>query len=423
MKCDKSDRQHRRRRLIVYRPSPENSLNSPVAVQSVAFPSQSSHGDPDVEQREHKRRCKVDVSSSPMETEGKKTFSEGFKELEAPCGKAHPNERTPVSEERTLCSGLVQEEGMDNFGEGANNPSSSPIIFTPLSPISHSPASPCASLPSSLNSPHLTPPPSLASPHLTPPPSLASPHMTPPPSLVSPHMTPPPSLASPHLTPSPLMPPKFQSWSLVPLLHNVRSKLESFAEIFYPIKGFRDPGREGRRRPEEEGRGEKHEEIKEDTQRSQQGGAAMNKGGGRAEEVTGTCSEETSPPNSPGLIGDRTVQLQTAASNSVCAMCRPPLLRCLSCPSLPPAQSSYPRDRSNSLGTLEERKISASPHPYKAASTLRRRHSLGSLGESRELSIFSLTCLRKEKHPDLLGSPTSIWHYPGHTRTLHHMEG
>lgn len=104
------------------------------------------------------------------------------------------------------------------------------------------------------------------------------------------------------------------------------------------------------------------------------------------------------------------LNLQIAVTHPFSALCRSPLQRCFSCPSLPPAlmaPGSAPARLGVPGGSSElvchPRTPCGGRHPH------RRRHSVGTLEESKEMpsSIFSLSCLKKEKHPYLLCHPSS----------------
>ncbi|OCT61818.1 hypothetical protein XELAEV_18047847mg [Xenopus laevis] len=338
-----------------------------------------------------------------------------------------------------------------------------------------------------------------------------------------------------HLPPLSEPSSKLQSWRLVPLLHNVRSKLESFAEIFLsPIKGRKDTNTE---QMEEEMMGDEalaapqdrdeHREMKKESptpvadlsprrmglmslcltdngeeQSGPSGGLECCKAhpaeplgghdsyeveqgphgghesykadllGGHesehseikerdtflgnllkkdAERDSGIyiedCSKDTDPPVSESSMN---IQLKIAVSSAVPTLCRPPLHRCLSCPSLSlspaflphcsslpqscpslspspallPHCSSLPRGRSYSLGTAEDNRKSC-PHTLaqnKAASRARmRRHSLGTLDEYRDWPLLSFSCLKKEMHPFLLSHSANMGklYHLGHLMARH----
>ncbi|XP_044160839.1 proline-rich protein 14 [Bufo gargarizans] len=198
-------------------------------------------------------------------------------------------------------------------------------------------------------------------------------------------------------------------WGLVPLFNSVRSKLESFAEIFLtPVKSRRRPQNSESDRP-----------GKADLQECSGG---VSRGSGHPStlspvrlDVDGCGLTDVSPEL---LHGDGTTEekaqrtppnhrLQSEESQSPSILCRPPLQRYLSCPLLPLTQHK----RRLSLDTVEHLS-----EPCK-----RRRHSLGSMEDGLSFSSisFSLSCLRKENHPSVLrqspyqppnseGSPSSL---------------
>lgn len=191
-------------------------------------------------------------------------------------------------------------------------------------------------------------------------------------------------------------------WGLVPLFNSVRSKLESFAEIFLtPVKSRRDA-------------------------QNLKNGASPGEPNQQECSVTGEEPSDPEPlgeapgergPNDPCpvvLHGDGTAEdnlhrtpphlrLQTPQSPST--LCRPPLHRYLSCPVLPLTRHKW----RHSLDTVV--------HTPEHCTCRRRRHSLGSVEECRNLALipFTLSCLRKENHPSVL---TQSLYPPGDVRKL-----
>ncbi|XP_063287003.1 proline-rich protein 14 isoform X2 [Pelobates fuscus] len=289
---------------------------------------------------------------------------------------------------------------------------------------------------------------------------------------------------------SPSEPPastaKVTGWSLVPLLHSVRSKIESFAEIFLtPMKSRRNPEIEERscsgRGTGEEFRPLGTERIKERPQQVQEEQSQEKqkvedriwessshplvhtpceqvddsifpitpplshsldvqeervcsvhsddlqeqyRDGTGEHELNDLRSSYTTPKTRTGL----NIQLKIAMSRPVHALCRPPLQRCISCPSLPlspilSAPSSAPA-RLGILGESSEPTL-YSRSPYSAHHSHKRRHSVSTMEENREtsLSVLSLSCLRKEKHPYLLcqAASSGIRYQQEQFGKLHHL--
>ncbi|XP_056410764.1 proline-rich protein 14 isoform X2 [Hyla sarda] len=178
----------------------------------------------------------------------------------------------------------------------------------------------------------------------------------------------------------PLMsPPKEESgWGLLPLFNSVRSKLESFAEIFLtPVKSQRGL------RNSEAGAGKTHQpecSVPRDPVQPYTPSPECH----HLSNVSSVWAAEDNPPSQRT---PPTLRLQTETSS---ILCRPPLQRHLSCPLLPVIQHK----RRHSVDTAEP--------PTEPCSCRRRRHSLGSVEECRSLMPFSLSCLRKENHPSVL---------------------
>ncbi|XP_071987695.1 proline-rich protein 14 isoform X2 [Engystomops pustulosus] len=197
-----------------------------------------------------------------------------------------------------------------------------------------------------------------------------------------------PSHASPYCLPA-VVPPSVPAvreepgWGLLPLFHSVRSKLESFAEIFLtPVK----------------------------SQRASWSSSANGKPSWQESFVSGELSGATVQPvpPSPEPCGDFSTLLpgegtaedgpspsspqRTSPSLSSSVLCRPPLQRYLSCPLLPVTQ----HNRRHSLDTVG--------HSTEPCTCRKRRHSLGTVEECRNLPMvpLSLSCLRKENHPSVL---------------------
>ncbi|XP_072273115.1 proline-rich protein 14 [Pyxicephalus adspersus] len=199
-------------------------------------------------------------------------------------------------------------------------------------------------------------------------------------------------------TPPPISPPtKVHRWGLVPLFHSVRSKLESFAEIFLsPMKSRRE------------------------TQNVDTNGVTQpqlhavspgveNFPGDRNLHPDIVVDPSSSAPNTPSKMEtedgqksfpsssntDMNLQLKIAITSPTSTLCRPPLQRCLSCPLLPQ------RPRRYSLETAEQNVPKCS---CRTEISRKRRHSVGTIEECRKLSLspIFLTCLRKEKHPSAL---------------------
>ncbi|KAM4608178.1 proline-rich protein 14 isoform 2-T2 [Discoglossus pictus] len=236
--------------------------------------------------------------------------------------------------------------------------------------------------------------------------------------------------------------PKLQGWGLTPFLNSVRSKLESFADIFLtPIKVLRDPGDQDVHDTSQADRMDSSESLYEPeegssprdhctleapaqtahaTENRKDGGSnvvpcsspshakgegytstastgGLQKGTveGNTSVSVGVYSEHNNPPG-PSMPGTgMNIQLKIAISSPPATLCRPPLQRCLSCPSMPLTP------------TLPFRCAVASPR--------QRRHSLGTVEENEVLTriAFPFTCLRKEKHPHLLcsgGTPLTHYH-------------
>ncbi|XP_018092189.1 proline-rich protein 14 isoform X2 [Xenopus laevis] len=177
------------------------------------------------------------------------------------------------------------------------------------------------------------------------------------------------------------------------------------------------------------GRGSEHSET---TEREKILGNLLEKSAERDSGIyIEDCSKETDPPVSESSMN---IQLKIAVSSAVPTLCRPPLQRCLSCPTLSPSLallphcSSVPRGRSHSLGTGEDSRKSC-PHTlaqHNASSRPRiRRHSLGTVEEYRHWPLFplSFSCLKKELHPFLLcHSNIGKQYHLGHLMAQHSPE-
>uniref|UniRef100_A0A803J497 Proline rich 14 n=1 Tax=Xenopus tropicalis TaxID=8364 RepID=A0A803J497_XENTR len=465
MKCEKSGRHHRRRALV-YRPSPENSSSTLPSLQRSALKPEVSLTHENL--TEHgtggKRVHRACPSVSPLEREHKKIVRPGLRdapqEVESLHLRSQQSDRASCSEEWPLC-GRLRPDGAEDNVDGSDE-----STF-------HTPPSCFPSVPGTS-----TPPPQVHSHSL--------------------HLPPPSEPSS-----------KLPSWRLVPLLHNVRSKLESFAEIFLsPIKGRRDTNTEQMEEEtvedealaqgsDEQRATEKESPVpvadlsprgmglvslcltdKMEEQQGPSGGLECSKahvaeplgghdsyegdqgphGGHESEKAdflggdkflgnpleeaaeidsgisVEDCSKDTANPVPENSMN---IQLKIAVSSAVPTLCRPPLQRWVSCPSLSPAAAlhphcpSVPRGRSHSLGTAEDsRKFSTCPHAYaqrKAASRPRiRRHSLGTVDEYRDwpLPPLSFSCLKKEMHPFLLSHSASMGkrYHLGHLMAQHSPE-
>ncbi|XP_063789101.1 proline-rich protein 14 [Pseudophryne corroboree] len=195
-----------------------------------------------------------------------------------------------------------------------------------------------------------------------------------------------------YLQPPTLSSPKVPKWGLVPLFHSVRSKLESFAEIFLtPIKSRRDP-----QESENSVQQGDPEHLVDHSQNI----------GHPADELctedgsswTPVCSASDFLSDGEGTEEDKPVTPAFQLDIS-----RPPIQRCRSVSSLPLTQHV----RRRSLDTVEKRSEPCSGRRRQ------RRHSLGTVEECRSQSPVFFTCLRKEKHPFLLRQGTVPQHTPG----------
>ncbi|XP_075034811.1 proline-rich protein 14 [Mixophyes fleayi] len=188
--------------------------------------------------------------------------------------------------------------------------------------------------------------------------------------------------------PPALSPPKVHGWGLGPLFHSVRSKLESFAEIFLtPIKSGRDPPvstnsvqQEGPAQAQEDG------PLAGDVYKPDGGSESPVR---PAADVLRVWDAEDKPSTPPVSTTDTYLQLEIT---------RPPLQRCLSCPLLPLRQHV----RRHSLEKVEK--------SSEQSSCRRRRHSLGSVDDCRSQSPIFFNCLRKEKHPFVLWQGNVLQH-------------
>ncbi|XP_068100233.1 proline-rich protein 14 isoform X2 [Hyperolius riggenbachi] len=207
--------------------------------------------------------------------------------------------------------------------------------------------------------------------------------------------------------PEPQPPPaKLPRWGLGPLFNSVRTKLESFAEIFLsPAKS----------QPEPQGFANDSNLVVEQTQPcccpiretpTEADGsqpldhATQDSSGSQPCSPSREETEKDQPSLTPPSNTDVNFQLKIQISSPVSSLCRPPLERCLSCPLVPK------RLRRLSLDTEERSAATCSP---RAEISRKRRHSMGTLEECRKLRLspISFTCLRKEKHPFALGLASS----------------
>ncbi|XP_069840871.1 proline-rich protein 14 isoform X2 [Dendropsophus ebraccatus] len=197
--------------------------------------------------------------------------------------------------------------------------------------------------------------------------------------------------------PSPLSAPKEEpGWGLVPLFNSVRSKLESFAEIFLtPVKSHRESQTfENGACPSEpdQQEGSVLGDVSRRLSQEQPGRGSEDSGPGDISSTLlhwdGSAEDNPSPSQLPPTPPNN--KLQTCLSPSV--LCRPPLQRQLSCPILPHSQHKWRH-------SLDSTEYSTEP-----CTCRRRRHSLGSVEECRSLPLmpFTLSCLRKEIHPSVL---------------------
>ncbi|XP_073491374.1 proline-rich protein 14 [Aquarana catesbeiana] len=198
-----------------------------------------------------------------------------------------------------------------------------------------------------------------------------------------------PSSPSPPLLSPPV---KVPGWGLGPLFQSVRTKLESFAEIFFS--------------PKKSHRGTQNEQVVEQPQSPSVSPGEENYAAGGENSAVHPSSSSSDTPSEmqaednqnslpPASSTDMNLQLKIEISSPVSTLCRPPLQRCLSCPLLPH------RPRRFSLETAEPDVPVCS---CRAKISRKRRHSVGTIEEFRnlQLSPTSLTCLRKEKHPSAL---------------------
>ncbi|XP_053327714.1 proline-rich protein 14 isoform X2 [Spea bombifrons] len=395
-----SERQHRRR-MLVYRPSPDN-LPAAQRAEPETQPGTYPTGTPGRRERRAGRRRHL--PSSPLERRHKKVLTVALtdisKEVEIRHAKSNLNDRPSTSEDSA--------ENSEPAPKKRDRPDSSFHLAPPSILPSHAVTTPLAAL---------SPP--------------------------------------PYPSEAPSSPPKLQSWSLVPILHSVRSKLESFADIFLsPIKcrsGWRTEqsslagpgGAEPRSEAEEGGElnraGEKAAQAVEESQEEMDDCVRTSLRHSvdrtQTELAASTLCLVTQPPTNDkqGLCQPSPEELQHGTDGrgmresstsdrtsltttkprtgmkielkiAVSALGRPPLERRFSCPSrllspvrvTPCSPPAGPGDagESGNLVLLPRR----ASYPY------RRRHSLGAADERKAMSLsaFSFTCLRKEKHPFLL---------------------
>ncbi|XP_075704968.1 proline-rich protein 14 isoform X2 [Rhinoderma darwinii] len=339
---DKSSRHHRTKRLLVYRPSPVDCIKTPPQHHEDPRPAVPSP------------RCVPSPLqlASPMERERRRILSVELRDIvsiksqvEQLQVKTPPCERSSGAEDRVLhrlSSGNLCKD----------------LVITPSSTV----------LPVS---------------------TRGSSHTLP--------------AGQPAVLQPPLSPPKeVPGWGLVPLFNSVRSKLESFAEIFLtPIKSRRDA------QDSEDGA-----HLCEPSQQEVSRGPAQSSTVDPGDRVPhdpssallhgdGTTEDNPSPPQ----LQKAPLKLQIETCRSASILCRPPLQRCLSCPVLPLA----PHKQRHSLDMMER--------TTEPCTCRRRRHSLGAVEECRDLSVipFSLSCLRKENHPCVLrpsSYPPGDWRRP-----------
>ncbi|KAG9464587.1 hypothetical protein GDO78_019693 [Eleutherodactylus coqui] len=194
--------------------------------------------------------------------------------------------------------------------------------------------------------------------------------------------------------PPPLSPPKEEpGWGLVPLFNSVRSKLESFAEIFLsPVKSRKDARNLKAGAHSNEPNQQDFCVPGEAAEDSVHSSSLSPVHHGVDCEECGFLSSALEEKSFPSQTIPANLRLQTEPSHSPSILCRPPLQRYDSCPLLPHRRHK----RRHSLDVMEP-----TAEPY---SCRRRRHSLGSVEECPKLALtsFSLSCLRKENHPSVL---------------------
>ncbi|XP_077129700.1 proline-rich protein 14 isoform X2 [Ranitomeya variabilis] len=216
-----------------------------------------------------------------------------------------------------------------------------------------------------------------------------------------------PSHACPTLKPAPK---EEVGWGLVPLFHSVRSKLESFAEIFLtPVKSRKDaPSLENG----------SHTGAADHLENSTSGEvsrgpdlpSALSPAHSRVKTECSLNDISSASSHGDDTTHNRPSQPQRTPPDPMppSTLCRPPLQRFLSCPLPPPAKLK----RRQSLDTMD--------CTMEPCACRRRRHSLGSLEECHSLIPFSLSCLRKENHPSVLRLALCP---PGDVRSSVHSEG
>ncbi|XP_053550967.1 proline-rich protein 14 isoform X2 [Bombina bombina] len=359
---------------------------SPVRQEAELGPQTATPGLDQAMCWEQKRRIEHLVAS-PLEREHRKILSveltDVSKEVKELQLRSLQSERTPTYEDLSL--------GMMSCCSGVSAQCPSDAQYSTSIPFSPSTSLDTSSIDSPLPSPRIS---SLPSPPLRSTIPSSPLHHLSSCSPLSPHST--------HCT-------NINSWSLIPLFHSVRSKLESFAEIFLtPIKGSKHPGGNLVRGTYDEVR----TECPENVQGTEAGpeGQVMEQPPETLEVSAGSSlsvpSESMPLLEDGGCMGegqqnavwqgtgmcvkpDMNIQLKVAVSSPSPTLCRPPLQRCLSCPSVP------------FVHTL----------PFRCTEKRRpRRHSLGTVEESELVhAAFPLTCLKKEKYPHRMCSVGSPW--------------
>ncbi|XP_073402407.1 proline-rich protein 14 isoform X2 [Dendrobates tinctorius] len=218
-----------------------------------------------------------------------------------------------------------------------------------------------------------------------------------------------PSHACPTLKPAPK---EEVGWGLVPLFHSVRSKLESFAEIFLtPVKSRKDA--QSLENGTHTGAANQPAcSISGEVPRGPALPSALSPAHSRVETECGLNDVYSASSHGDNMTHNRPSPSQPQRTPPdpmpPSTLCRPPLQRYLSCPLPSPAKQK----RRQSLDTMD---CTVEP-----CACRRRRHSLGSLDECHSLIPFPLSCLRKENHPSVLRLALCL---PGDVRSSVHSEG
>uniref|UniRef100_A0A8C5Q6E8 Tantalus-like domain-containing protein n=1 Tax=Leptobrachium leishanense TaxID=445787 RepID=A0A8C5Q6E8_9ANUR len=397
---DAEHRKKRRRRALVYRPSPDNLPGERPDLRGNESPT-SSPGTGGLRMDRHPF-CLI---SSPLERQHRKVLAVELEDISQELGILHSRsdgyEEPPAGAHSLVSSSCLEPRCLSGYR------ASEMRIRVPEDNVAGSDSSPSATL---------------------------TPHSC---------HAPLPDFCRHSSRDVPPSPPKTSRWSLAPLLNSVRSKLESFADIFLtPIKNRRNA--ETKEKPssseQDDRRGQRPHGVEGDLERSHEVGGIQSsdiQANGLWEHCAASadcppCEQGSlitarftpSPGDSLHLqprkdgkaLGEKTSRgpFTTPPSRTDLkfrlspVLCRSPLQRCFSCPSLPlspalMAPSSAPAGLSVLGGSGELVLHPCTPHGTRRPH--RRRHSVGTLEErSGEMppSILSLSCLRKERHPFLL---------------------